>query len=314
MEPPICPDSRMAAPVTIIMPTHDHGELIHSSIRCALAQTFQDFELVIIGDGAPAITREIVMDYGSRDERIRYHEFEKGPRLGEAYRHGVLQEYRGRSVMYLADDDIWLPNHVAYMVELLEHADFAQAFRLTILQDGAVFIGNGHFSVPEHREELLNGRNFVGLSAAAHTRDIYDRLPFGWRTTPSGIATDLYMWQQFLSMPECRAITGLRPTVIGLAQALRGDCSFAQRRDELLRWERFAQSESAEQQAAMMALDFLLRRRAELESAYTEFTQHYAAHQKAINGFVQQVGYLEEEVQRLTQGPSVDTDTDKSQD
>ena len=85
------------------MPTHDHGELIHSSIRCVLAQTCDDFEFFIIGDGTPEITKQIIKEYQQKDSRISYFDFPKGPRLGEAYRHEVLQKASGKIVCYVAD-------------------------------------------------------------------------------------------------------------------------------------------------------------------------------------------------------------------
>jgi hypothetical protein len=272
----------MVKKATIIMPTHDHGELIHSSIRCVLAQTCDDFEFFIIGDGTPEITKQIIKEYQQKDSRISYFDFPKGPRLGEAYRHEVLQKASGKIVCYVADDDIWLPHHVEYMYELLEDKDFAQAFRLTVLPDDKIFIGDGHFDVPWHRSDLLAGRNFVGLTAAAHTLSFYQKLPFGWRTTPVGIPTDLYMWQQFLNQDSCRPITGLRPSVIGLAQALRNESSFEERLDELIRWESFAGSINAEQKASELSLDFLLFRRAELEKAYQEHQIAYQNHLQVV--------------------------------
>ena len=267
------------------MPTHNHGELIHSSIRCVLNQTCCDFEFFIIGDGVPEITKEIIAKYQKEDSRITYFDFPKGPRLGEAYRHGVLQKASGDIVCYVADDDIWLPDHVSYMYELLQEADFAQAFRLTVLEDEKIFIGDGHFNVPWHRTDLLNGRNFVGISAAAHTLSFYHTLPFGWRTTPAGITTDLYMWQQFLEQKECRAVTGMRPTVIGLAQALRNEATFEQRLTELQDWEAFARSDNAEQKAAALSFDFLLYKRAELEKAYQEFQVSYQKHLETVKDY-----------------------------
>ncbi len=58
------------------------------------------------------------------------------------------------------------------------------------------------------RRLMLRGMNHIPLSCGAHTLAAYRRLPHGWRTTPPELATDLYMWQQFLEQPWCRARSG----------------------------------------------------------------------------------------------------------
>jgi hypothetical protein len=45
------------------------------------------------------------------------------------------------------------------------------------------------------------GRAAGGFTGVAHTREVYDRLPFGWRPAPPGKLTDIHMWQQFLTVP-----------------------------------------------------------------------------------------------------------------
>ncbi len=257
--------------VTVLMPTHDHAALIHSAIHCALAQSFGDFELLIVGDGVPDETRAIVSGYCQADARVSFFDFPKGPRFGEIYRNDVLTRHaRGELVCYLGDDDLWLPHHLAHMCELLREADFAQGIRVTVVDEDKVFIGDGHFAVPWHRGDLLEGRNFIGLANAGHTMELYRRAPHGWRTAPDGTPSDWYMWRQLLAIEPCRAVTGSRPSVIGLAQGLRRGWSFERRQTELLRWEAFAQAPGAEAELSRMSFEWLFLRRAELERAYGE--------------------------------------------
>ena len=116
----------MPLEATVIIPTHDHGPMLLHSARSALAQTVEEIELFIVGDGVPEVTREIVSEL-KRDERVRFFDHPKGPRHGEIYRHAALQEARGEIVCYLSDDDLCFPEHVACMRRLLSSADFAHA-------------------------------------------------------------------------------------------------------------------------------------------------------------------------------------------
>ena len=227
----------MPLEATVLIPTHDHGPLLLYSARSVLAQTVEEIELFIVGDGVPDITREIVSEL-RRDERVRFFDNPKGPRHGEPYRHAALTEARGEIVCYLSDDDLWFPEHVACMRRLLAEADFAHTLPMYIDERADISFYVGDLAVPGYRELLLSGLNFVALSCGAHTIEMYRRLPHGWRTTPAGVPTDLYMWQQFLSCPGCRATGGTRPTVINLPSSLRRHQSPADRLAELEEWSR----------------------------------------------------------------------------
>jgi glycosyltransferase involved in cell wall biosynthesis len=109
---------------TVLIPTHDHGPTLYYSVRSALAQSVENIEILIVGDGVPEPTREIVAEL-QRDERVRFLDNPKGESRGELHRHTALQEARSEIVCYLSDDDLWLPDHIATMRQLLESADFA---------------------------------------------------------------------------------------------------------------------------------------------------------------------------------------------
>jgi hypothetical protein len=161
----------------------------------------------------PACTREIVATLQA-DPRVRFFDHPKGPRTGEIYRAAALAEARGEIVCYLSDDDLWLPTHVETLRELLADADFAHALPTHVAPDGSISSMTVDLALAADRELLLSGKNPVPLTFGAHTLNLYRRLPHGWRTTPHGIATDLYMWQQILSTPGCRAVSGTRPTAL----------------------------------------------------------------------------------------------------
>ena len=167
---------------------------------------------------------------------LTFFDHEKGPRHGEILRHEALQEAAGRIVCYLSDDDLWLPDHVASMLELLDSADFAHALPIGIRVDGTVFPWPGHLEIASSRERVIAFLNFIPLSCGAHTLDRYKRLPFGWRTTPDTISTDVYMWSQILEQPDCVARSGIRPTVLHFPSPWREHMTSEERLEELTGW------------------------------------------------------------------------------
>jgi GalNAc5-diNAcBac-PP-undecaprenol beta-1,3-glucosyltransferase len=169
----------MTLAATVVVPTHDHGPTLLRSVGSALAQTVEDLEVFVIGDGVPALTREIVAELAAADERVRFFDNPKGPRHGEIYRHEALQQARGEIVCYLSDDDLWLPGHLEQLRDLLADADFAHASPLWIDTEGRPRPWLVDLERPFYRELILSGENRIPLPCAGHTSALYRRLPAG---------------------------------------------------------------------------------------------------------------------------------------
>lgn len=221
---------------TVLVPTHDHGPTLLRSIGSALAQTVSDLEVLVVGDGVPEVTRELMAELTSSEPRVTFFDNPKGARHGEEHRHAALKEAQGEIVCYLSDDDLWLPNHVEQLRALLSEGDFAHTLPLRIDPEGRIHHWQVDLELPFYRELLLGGENRVPYSCAGHTLELYRRLPAGWRSGPEGIPSDLHMWQQVLSVPGCRATSGTRPTVLHFPSHERGGWSSEKRLRELDTW------------------------------------------------------------------------------
>ncbi len=222
---------------TVIIPTFDHGPLLKYSVESALKQTVADIEIFVVGDGVPAEHREAVFAAVRSDSRIRFFDFEKGARHGEIWRHEALGKATGEIVCYLSDDDLWFPEHVEVMEELLADADFANTLPVHAEVTGELNIYAVDLALPEYHERFRAGHNRVPLTCAAHTMAAYRRSA-GWRTTPAGIPTDLYMWQEMLRPANNRAISGFQPTAVNFPTPFRKDWTLKEREAELKSWSR----------------------------------------------------------------------------
>jgi glycosyltransferase involved in cell wall biosynthesis len=110
--------------VTVIMPTYNQSAFIRRAIDSLCAQTFTDWELLIVNDGSPDETRQAVQPYLD-DDRIHYHAFEHNRGLGAALNY-ALDRAAAPLVAYLPSDDVYYSNHLSTLVEALEKAP--QAF------------------------------------------------------------------------------------------------------------------------------------------------------------------------------------------
>jgi hypothetical protein len=225
------------ARATVLIPTHDHADTLLRSIPTAQRQTVEDIEIFVVGDGVPDRTREIMGAFIGDDQRIRFFDNAKAPRNGEIHRAAALRHARGRIVCYLSDDDLWLPDHLECLERALSEADLAHSLHVQAHPSGALWPILFDLRVPVYREGLQRrNQNGFGLSFGGHTMEAYRRLPGGWRTTPAGVPTDLYMWQQFLDQDWCRPFSLLRPTGIHFPSYMRRGWSLEQRTAELDRW------------------------------------------------------------------------------
>lgn len=260
----------MSVAATVIVPTHDHGPTLRPSLGSVLAQTVEDIEVFVIGDGVPEVTREIVGALSRTDERVRFFDHPKGPRHGELYRHEALAQARGEIVCYLSDDDLWFPEHVETMKTLLDRHDFANSLPVHVTVEGVVASLVVDLGDPRFPERMLGGTSFIPLSCGAHTLDAYRRLPEGWSTTPPGIYTDLFMWQKFLRQPGCRAQSGTLPTLLLFPSRGRRDSTSNERVEELERWASKVADGRWRQDFITEVLDSTLRDRARIAADLAE--------------------------------------------
>lgn len=221
---------------TILIPTYRHAVLLPYAVRSALAQEGVEIELFVVGDGVEDDTRAALEPFLD-DPRVRFFDRPKAQRNGETLRHEALQESTAPIVCYLSDDDLLLPGHVAQMLELLEGADFAHDLTVNVLPDGSLRYNVFDFGLPEFVERVAAGRAGVGLTGASHTRAAYDRLPFGWRPAPQGVPSDIYMWQQFLSLPGFTAVTSDRLRALIFPSPRRTHLTACERAAELELWQ-----------------------------------------------------------------------------
>jgi glycosyltransferase involved in cell wall biosynthesis len=253
----------MTMAATVIVPTHSHGPTLYYSVATALSQTVTDIEVLIVGDGVEEVTREVVADLQRHDPRVRFIQFPKGPRNGEIHRHSALLQATGRIVCYLSDDDLWFPNHIATLDVLLQgDVGFAHTLPMRIEPDGRLAGWSVDLALPYYRWGILAGRNWIPMSCAGHTLEVYRRLPVGWSTTPARIsATDIYMWQKLLKSGSL-AVSGTQPTALVFPSPDRRGWSSEQRVEELARWRQVVADPGRRVSFVEKTLDYVARERA----------------------------------------------------
>lgn len=103
--------------VSIIMPSFNTANLITDSVNSVIAQTYANWELIIVDDCSTDNTDEIVNSI--TDVRIRYLKNEKNSGAAVS-RNRALREAKGKWIAFLDSDDLWMPDKLKKQINFME--------------------------------------------------------------------------------------------------------------------------------------------------------------------------------------------------
>lgn len=103
--------------VSVIIPTYNYGRYIEKAIDSVLAQTYQDFEIIVVDDGSTDNTRTIIVT--KYRDKVKYiYQENKG---ASAARNQGLREASGDFIVFLDADDWFAPENLEYKTNILEN-------------------------------------------------------------------------------------------------------------------------------------------------------------------------------------------------
>jgi glycosyltransferase involved in cell wall biosynthesis len=160
----------MASPrVTVIIPTYNWSTVLPYAINSVLAQTMQDFELIVVGDACTDDSEQVVA--AIQDPRVRWINLpvNSGHQAGPNNRG--LQEAEGEFIAYLGHDDLWLRHHLRCITDALQRTGASIAHSLLM-------------SVAAGEETGMPVLPIAGVGSApsctVYRRSVTDRIG-GWR-------------------------------------------------------------------------------------------------------------------------------------
>jgi len=112
--------------VSVAIKSYNHAAYVHESIASVLAQSFQDFEIVVTDDASTDVTPDVIARF--TDPRIRFERFERNQGISVAM-NATTARARGEFVAILNSDDVALPGRLQRQVDFLRaHPEFAAVF------------------------------------------------------------------------------------------------------------------------------------------------------------------------------------------
>lgn len=107
--------------VSIITPCYNGEKYVSETIDSVLAQTYKDWEMIIIDDGSKDNSADIIREYEKKDSRIRLIQQANGG--SAAARNNGIRQAEGQYIALLDADDIWEPEFLAEQIAFMKEKD-----------------------------------------------------------------------------------------------------------------------------------------------------------------------------------------------
>jgi glycosyltransferase involved in cell wall biosynthesis len=195
--------------VSVIMNVRNGASFLREALDSVLAQTFQDWELIVWDDRSTDDSPKIVASY--HDQRVRYFLSPSETPLGEA-RNNAIRQAKGQWLAFLDQDDIWLPRKLQQQMALADdrtgiiygraiqfypsgdQRDYDYAHEFQPLPEGDIF------------SQLFTEACFIAMSSAMLRRSAVEEvgpIPDAIQTVP-----DYYLYVAVARRYPARAVQG----------------------------------------------------------------------------------------------------------
>jgi glycosyltransferase involved in cell wall biosynthesis len=108
-------DRKNTPAVSVVIPAYNAARFLREAIDTAMAQTFTDYEIIVIDDGSTDATESIARSFG---DKVRY--FRQQNRGASAARNEGIRKATGKYIAFLDSDDLWAPEKLAVQVRILD--------------------------------------------------------------------------------------------------------------------------------------------------------------------------------------------------
>lgn len=183
-----------APKVSVIIPAYNITEYVAESLDSVLAQTFKNYEIIVINDGSPDTEKfeQVLEKY--TNEIIYLKQENTGLSIA---RNIAINNSRGEILAFLDGDDVWLPEFLRSQVAFLETNNYDLVYTDAYLfggsaLDGRTFMQDAPSTGEADFESLLDMRcNIIISGAIARRQAVLDAGMFEWKNVR---AQDFHLW------------------------------------------------------------------------------------------------------------------------
>src|SRR5277367_46206 len=163
---------RQTPTISVVIPAYNAAGLIGECLKSVLAQSYRDFEIILVNDGSPD-TDLLERALAPYQQSIRYIRQEnRGP---SGARNLGISQAEGEYIAFLDSDDVWLPHHLSEQIATVRQdpsLDLVYSDSI-LIRDGRQ-VGNAFGLEPQHPpvsfEKILTEECTVGTSSTLAKR------------------------------------------------------------------------------------------------------------------------------------------------
>lgn len=182
--------------ISIITPTYNREAFLPAAIESVLAQSYKEFELIIVDDGSTDNSRELINVYADKDQRVKYL-YQENQRQSVA-RNYALSIAKGDFICFLDSDNYWPHDKLEKSLKAFEQhpeADIVYGDCITIDEQGNELHRNNMRRYSGSIAALLLKDNFVSMNTTMTRRKCFNEM--GGMSGKRRVADDYDLWLKF---------------------------------------------------------------------------------------------------------------------
>lgn len=184
--------------ISVITPAYNISEFVVETLESVFAQTFQDFEIVLINDGSPDTEKfeKVLEPFLDRIVYLKVENIGAG-----AARNIAIENARGEFLAFLDGDDIWFPEFLASQIEFLEKKSLDMVycdaeFFGDLASEGKTYMETTASNGEVTFESVLDLQcNVITSGTVARKKKVVEAGMFEWEKVR---AHDFHLWLRML--------------------------------------------------------------------------------------------------------------------
>ncbi|WP_042143752.1 glycosyltransferase family 2 protein [Paucisalibacillus sp. EB02] len=113
--------------ISVITPAYNAERFIKQTIESVLAQTYTNWEMIIVDDCSTDRTVEFINEFTQKDNRVHLIQLEENSGSAVA-RNLAMENAKGKYIAFLDSDDLWFPEKLETQVQFMQEKDIAFSF------------------------------------------------------------------------------------------------------------------------------------------------------------------------------------------
>ena len=160
--------------VSIVTPVYNAERFIEKTIKSVLAQTYEDFEMILVDDCSPDKSEVVIRNLAALDSRIKYVKLDENAGAAVARNTG-LEHAQGQYIAFIDSDDVWKPEKLSKQIAYMKTNNYSFTYTNfeMVEEDGKII--NASVPLPER----LNYSGLLKNTAIACSTVIIDRKVIG---------------------------------------------------------------------------------------------------------------------------------------